>query len=386
MNRFFISISAIFLAYVTFGFYLSQYQMDLLGKETSGQNIFYNYKLHQNIYSQVSIGSGTPSSISDELKRAKSKFVLFTDLNPVINLDQDRYILNTAQLFGAKILTEKNSYSIYSAQNKNVSQYYSLSDLKKEENNLIIIDHMNTRLDPMPLADGLDVLNLKNLANKVWINKKMSTIWSLLFYPFNPRLSLLRLYRDPDDELQIFDKRAQQKKTNLYLASEATARAIPITNWLVKFPSYENVFNMASERLLMTSELSNNMDIDKKAIFESLKKGSFYVSIDTLGDSTGFETFILSKRFNKYIFMGDEFNFDPTMRLFFKLPREPNAFHEVILYKDGQRIDHRNTSIGDFPLPGAGVYRLQVRLETNLPFPDAHKWLTWIFTNNFYIR
>lgn len=386
MNRFFISISGFFLAYVTFGFYLSQYQFDLLGKEVKSPNIFYNYKVHQNIYSQMSIGSGTFSSISDELKRTQSKFVIFTDLNPIVTLDQDRYLMNVGQLFGAKILTDKKSYTVYSPIQKNPASYYDLNELKNNLSQILVVDHLNTNREAVEFADGLDVINLKNLATKAWTNKKVSTIWSLVFYPFNPRLSLLRLYRDPDDEIQKFDIESQKRKINLYLSSEATARAIPITNWLVKFPSYENVFDMASERLLMTAELSNNMDVDKKAVFEGLKKGNFYVSVDTLGDSTGFETYMISKRYNQHIFMGSEFKFDPTLRLYFKLPREPNAFHEVILYKDGQRIDHRNTSIGDFPITSKGVYRLQVRLDTNLPFPDAHKWLTWIFTNNFYIK
>jgi hypothetical protein len=335
----------------------------------------------------MSIGSGTYGSISEESKRSQSKFILFTDLNPSVNLDQDRYILNTGQLFGSKIINNLNSYTVYSPYNKNVINYYNFTYLEKYPQDVLVIDHMNTNLEPVMFADGLDVINLKNLAHKVWINKKVSTLWSLLFYPFNPRVALLRLYRDPDDELKIFDQASLKKKTNLYLSSEATAKAVPITNWLIKFPSYENVFNIASERLLMTSELSSNIDDDRKALFNSLKKGSFYISIDTLGDSTGFESYLVSSNHQKkYSFMGDETQFDSTLRLFFKLPREPNVYHEVILYKNGVRIDHRNTSIGDFPITEKGVYRIQVRLSTTLPFPDADKWLTWIFTNNFYVN
>jgi hypothetical protein len=380
------TISAFFLAYVTFGFYLSQHQFDLLGPDIKNQNIFFNYKLHQNIYSNVSIGSGTYQSISEESKQIKSKFILFTDLNPVTDLDHDRYLMNMGQLFGAKILNENFSYTVYSPTNKDIRNYYNTRFLENYPEDIIVINHMNTNKPFLDSADGLDVVNLKNLAFKVWTNKKASTLWSLAFYPFNSKLSLLRLYRDPDDELKIFDEMSQKKKTNLYLSSEATAKAIPVTNWLIKFPSYENIFTIASERLLMTSELSNNIDQDQAAIFKSLKTGSFYVSIDTLGDSTGFEAYIKSQNSNKYVFMGSDANHDSSMRLFYKLPKEPNAYFEVTLYKNGERIDHRSTATGDFPITDRGVYRIQVRLETRLPFPDANKWLTWIFTNNFYIN
>lgn len=375
------------MGYVIYGFYLSQFQFNLIGKDIAGQNVFYNYKLHQNIYTQMSIGSGTYSSIAEEHRRTQSKFVLFTDLNPATILDQDRYLTNTGQLFGAKILTDTAAYTVYSPTDKNSANYYDLAYLKNNSKDYLIIDHLNTSFEGISHADGVDALNLKTMAYKVGANKKISTIWSLIFYPFNPRLSLLRLYRDPVDELKLFDQKSLTQKVNLHLSSEVTARAVPVTNWLLKFPSYENVFNMASQRVLVTSELTTNMSIDKYPLFDALKRGSFYISIDTLGDSTGFETYIVTDKKNEYIFMGDEHTLRPNMRLVFRLPREPNTHHEVILYKNGQRIDHRNTSFGDFPITSSGVYRLQVRLETVLPFPDAdNKWLTWIFTNNFYIR
>lgn len=386
MNKFFIGISTLFLGYIAFGFYLSFYSLNLFSKDIKINNLFYNYKIQQNIYTNISIGSGTFQSITTEAQQVKSNFLLFTDLNPQINLDPDKYVMNMGHLFGAKIINEDRSYTVYSPNNKIVTNYTDPLFLKDHKNEILVINHMNTTKKWIETGDGLDVFNLKNSAYKVGLNKKISTLWSLLFYPFNSRLSLLRLYRDPNEELKIFDILSQKQKQNMYLSSEATAKAIPFANWLVKFPSYENIFEIASERIIITSELSHNIKNDKISLFRALKSGSFYISIDSLGDSNGFESYISDSNTNQYTLMGDSTQLTTNLKLHFKLPKEPNVFHEVVLYKNGERIDHLNTVSGDFIIKTKGVYRLQVRLNVNLPFPDAHKWLTWIFTNNFYVN
>lgn len=387
MNRVLIAFSSLFLMYVSFGFYLSQYQFDFFDKETKLKpGFFYNYKTHLNIYSEVSIGSGGYSTIAEEAKHVKSKFIIYTDVNPETQLLPDSYYLNIAQLYGAKILSPDFSYSVYSHSYKNTQDYYNQNYLTNYPENQIVISHLEKPLPNDFPFDGIDAINLKTMANRVWKTKPFSTIWSLIFFPFNPKVSLFRLYRDPTDELRLFDQLSLERKTNLYLSSEVTAKAVPMTNWLIKFPSYEQVLSLASIRLLTPKELINDIESDSKQAFEILKSGSYYISIDALGDSTGFESYIYSKNKNEYIFMGGRTAHDPSMNLFYHLPKEPNVYYEVVLLKDGKRYDYRTVSSGDFKINEPGVYRLQISLNTKLPFPDANKWLTWIFTNNFYVN
>ena len=83
--------------------------------------------------------------------------------------------------------------------------------------------------------------------------------------------------------------------------------------------------------------------------------------------------------------MGDDIKLDNKTQIYYKLPSEPTAFYEVVLFKNGVRLDHLNTFEGLFSIKSPGVYRLQVRLSPRFPLPDAIKWITWIYTNNFYI-
>ena len=53
---------------------------------------FYDYTLSNRIYTNLSIGSGDPLTISTEAKNAQIDYVLLTDRNPYYNLDSDVYL------------------------------------------------------------------------------------------------------------------------------------------------------------------------------------------------------------------------------------------------------------------------------------------------------
>jgi len=153
---------------------------------------------------------------------------------------------------------------------------------------------------------------------------------------------------------------------------------------LVKFPSYESSFSIASQHILSQSELTGDITQDNGKIMQALKQQRSYVAFDALGDSDGFEVYILQK--NKKFFLGDDIKLHNNLNLYYKLPSEPNAFYEVVLYRNGVRLDHLNTFEGIFKINTSGNYRIQVRLSPRFPLPDAIKWITWIYTNNFYVK
>lgn len=381
MNRFFSLITFFIICFLIYAFYISQFEFQLFSSKNSVSKFFYDYRLSENIHTSLTLGSGTVASVANEAKRAQQNFLLFTDVLPAVELDQDIYLNRIGLLFGQKIINESHRQIIYKFT-KNSAE--TVVDLKIESPSL------KTGFDLKHLedtdADGIEVINLKILSQKSWQKSKISTAWSLLLYPFNPRLSLMRLYSEPNDELRIFDQISQKKKFSLFLGAEASARAIPITNLIMKFPSYERVLSVGSQHLLLSSELTGNIELDKVQIIHALKNGQFYVAFDELGDPTGFETYVINGKSKKYFFLGDSIPYGHDQQIYYKLPSEPNIFFEVVLFKNGIRVDHLNTFEGIFKIKGPGVYRIQVKLSPRLPLPDATKWLTWIYTNNFYFQ
>lgn len=400
MNKILATFAFFLISFFIYGFYISQFELNFIQRKVKTSDFFYDYKLAMNIHTNLSIGSEPLSVVLSEAKKAQNKIIMITDLNPQIKSPQDNYLHNVAILQGAKYGYKDSRLIYYSTNEKNLGlkkgeSQLLLSDLlsyekSKNSDTLLVLAHPFktgfTWSGPIPDAlDGIEIANLKSLSLQSWSYSKLSTIWSILLYPFNPKLALMRLFHEPTEELMLFDQISQQRKFVAFQGAEASARAIPLADWLVKFPSYESVLSISSNHLLLTSELTGNISKDKNKILSALKMGQFYICFDALGDPKGFEAYLLDEANQKKHSMGSTVSSSKNIHFYFKLPIEPTSFYEVVLYKNGERADTLNTFEGFFPIQGPGVYRIQVRISPKFPLPDAIKWLTWIYTNNFYI-
>lgn len=353
-----------------------------------------------NIHTNLSIGSEPLSVVLSEAKMAQNKFMMITDLNPQVKSPDDSYLQNVGVLQGAKYGYKDSRLIYYSTKEKNLGlkqgeSQLLLSDLlsqsaDKNSDSLVVLAHpfkvgFSWTGELPDGLDGIEIANLKSMSQQSWNYSKISTIWSILLYPFNPKLALMRIFQEPTEELMLFDQASQKRKLVAFQGAEASARAIPLADWLIKFPSYEKVLTIASNHLLLTSELTGNMSQDKVKILSALKNGQFYICFDGLGDPKGFEAYVLDAPKQRRYSMGQEIKMSKDLQFYFKLPTEPTSFYEVVLLKNGERVDTLNTFEGVFPLQGPGTYRIQVRISPRFPLPDAIKWLTWIYTNNFYI-
>lgn len=395
------SFAFFLISFFIYGFYVSQFELNFIPRKVKTNDAYYDYRLGMNIHSNLSIGSEPLSVILSEARLAQDKFILMTDLNPQMKLPNDSYLQNIGVLHGAKYGYKDSRLIYFSAAEKNLGlrtgeSQLQLSDLLSEEpskspNSISVLAHpfktgFNWTGEIPPGLDGVEIVNLKSMSQASWNYSKLSTIWSLILYPFNPKLALIRLFQEPSEELNLFDEVSQKRHFVAFQGAEASARAIPLADWLVKFPSYERVLSIASNHLLLTSELSGNMEEDRKKILTALKFGQFYVCFDALGDPKGFETYLYKEGSLKKFSLGSHIEKTKNLRLYFKLPAEPVSFYEVVLLRNGKRIDTLNTFEGLFNISEPGTYRLQVRISPRLPLPDAIKWLTWIYTNNFYIK
>ncbi len=400
MNKLLASLAFLLINFFIYGFYISQFDLDFVQKTVKTSDFYYDYKVSMNVHSNLSIGSEPLSIILTDAKKAQNNFLMLTDLNPPAKLPIDNYFQNIGILFGAKYGYKDSRLIYYSAQEKNLGLKNGESQLllsnllsqsaQKNPDALLVLAHpfkvgFTWHGDLPSGLDGIEIANLKSLSQQSWNYSKLSTLWSILLYPFNPKLALMRIFQEPSEELMLFDSVSQKRHLVAFQGAEASARAIPLADWLVKFPSYERVFSVASNHLLLTSELTGNIAKDSAKILTALKGGQFYICFDALGNPKGFETYLLDDSTQKRFSMGASVKLNSDLKLYFKLPAEPTSFYEVVLYKNGERVDTLNTFEGVFPLKGAGTYRLQVRISPQLPLPDAIKWLTWIYTNNFYI-
>lgn len=400
--RLWIALSTALIAYFTYGFYISQYEVSVVTDRLEKENPpgFYDYRGVINVHTDLSIGSSPPQQVIQAARNVGLDFLMLTDLNQFTPMSGfEGYQGNTLVMAGVKISYLDSRLIYYStksslpADNLGDSQI-QLADLMSQRaeanpETLLILAHPYKAGfswgGQIPTGlDGLEILNTKSLSNRTWEKSKASTIWSLLTYPFNPRLAFLRLFAEPIEEIDLFDSIGRQRKFIGFAGAEASARAIPLANYLIKFPSYQRSFEFVTNHVLLTSELTGHPSNDRQKIFQALKKGQFYTSLDLIGDPKGFNAYLEDR--GRIFPLGSTVKLNPTTRLHVRLGSTPNSFYEIVIFKDGARFSTFNVPEVEMKMTEPGSYRVQVRVSPYLPLPDAKRWITWIYSNHLHVR
>jgi hypothetical protein len=231
--------------------------------------------------------------------------------------------------------------------------------------------------DYPPGLDGLEIINLSDVWQQAWQQKKWSFFLSLLIFPFNEKLALLRLFQPPDEQLHLWDELAQRQRVVGIAGTGSEGK--------LRYPSYETLFSLVRDHVLMRSELTGNTAGDLEKIASALRLGQFYMCLDILGNPKGFNAVIRSKEGQIYT-MGSEIPFHEGLSLEINLPQKPKVPFDTIIYRNGERMMTSNSQVTQYFVNTPGVYRVQVRVIPTLPLPDGKKWIPWIYTNMFFVQ
>jgi hypothetical protein len=402
MIRVLISLTLLLLFYFVYGFYLSQSNLIVIPSnlKTESPNGFYDYRGATNVRTDLSNGSSTPLEVISEARLAGLDFVFLTDVNQFeqsepLNGYNGNLLVSVAGEYS--FLDSRLLYYDFNSDKKPRDQgeatVYFTDLLSKQWNEnkdtLVVLAHpINngpTWTGPYPPGlNGIEILNPKAISSNAWMRSKLNVIWSFVIYPFNPRHAFLRLFREPSEEISLWNELSKDRPTLAFSGADASARAVPWANALFKFPSYQKSMEITQNHILLTSELTGNYQKDRQKILTALRRGNFYVSLDLLGDPKGFLAVIEDKE--KNILMGEKIKFNRNLKLRATLPIEPTAFYEIVLFKDGEREFTSNEKELVYQVPSPGIYRVIVRVSPRLPFPEGKQWITWIYTNNFYVE
>ncbi|MBK7843968.1 MAG: hypothetical protein IPJ71_09760 [Bdellovibrionales bacterium] len=167
--------------------------------------------------------------------------------------------------------------------------------------------------------------------------------------------------------------------------SDAEAKLRISQKYSIEFPSYSTLFGLVRNHILLPSELTGDGKSDRVKIASAIRKGQFYMSLDSLANPRGFIS-LIERLHQPPVLIGGDLKFEAGMILKTVLPQKPNVPFDVIYYRNGERIMVSNSVETTLRLPGPGVYRVMVRVIPTLPLPDGKKWIPWIFTNPFFVR
>lgn len=358
-------------------------------------NRFYDYSGITHVHSKLSTGSGTIAEIALSAKKARCQFVILTDLNAMTKLaEAEGYMNDILMISGGEHTYLGGHLLVYNLANpeilKSIGQNQILFNdwlhqAKKEKKGGFLVaahpflPHKNMDALNLPGLQGMEVLNLDSIWNDQWARSKTSILWSFLLLPINADLAYLRLFHEPDREIQAWDEIAQSKKMVGFAGSDSTANAIPFPEKSFKFPSYIRSFRLMKNHVLLKSELTGQFKEDKRKILEALAQGSFYFSLDLIGDPAGFY-FLATQNHQEYL-PGAQLKRNQPIILTIDLGREIDLPYEINLLRNGKKIAGSNRSFLKFEVKQSGTYRAVVRVIPTLPLPDGKTWFPWIYTN-----
>ncbi|MEK6556491.1 MAG: hypothetical protein AABZ31_14680 [Bdellovibrionota bacterium] len=391
------SLSLLFI-FLIYGVLLSRYSPsvfsnDLVFKDPEG---LYDYSGVMNVHTIAGSGSGTIPEIAEAAEEGGINFVVFTDLNtPQEAREDEGYINNVLVLVGSQykyldsLLLNIDGNLDDRLQGAGRSQIL-LTDILSDEtrtpgNGMFILAHP---LKPgykwsgeYPVGlDAIEVFNLKGIWQWTWLKDHSSFIWTLITYPFNPKLAFARLFAESsDEEIDLWDQLNRDRKV-IGISGSAAESRVRFLGHVYQFPSYQTLFSIMRNHVLLTSELTGSFEVDKKKIMAALKQGQSYMSLDLLANPKGFNSYIKDSDGKKYL-IGSEIKTKKNLELVVQLPSKPHVPFQVIVYRDSQRILTSTSPTTSLPIREPGSYRVVVRLRVILPIPDGKKWIPWIFTN-----
>lgn len=390
------------LSYFMVGFYISQNDLVVIPTSIESENYpgYYDYRGVMNVRSSLSSGSSPVSEIINDAKAAGIDFLVVTDTN------QFKTPESSSSYHGSLLVLQEGEYSFLDSRllflsNEKHPSFHDISEAQvfladqisrgpreKKDGLVVLASPFSPRekwIGNYPSGlDGIEILNPKAISDSAWIRSKATVLWSLLMYPFNPRYSFLRLFREPSEELALWDQLTQGRKISGFAGADASAKAFPFSDYLIKFPSYQMSMEIASNHVLLNSELTGSFLKDKQKIYTAMRSGNFYTSIDLLGDPKGFISLLKHKGSEHLI--GSQVKFGDDMKIWAKLPHRPRAFFEMILFRNGERVLTSNDTEFTYDVTEPGVYRVVVRVAAAFPIPDGNKWIGWIYTNPFYVN
>lgn len=397
-----LGFSIFVFAFLIYGIFLGLFQFKIILPEIDSQNPagYYDYRGVTNVHSNASTGSGSYSEVLQYAKNSKLDWIVITEVNLPARPDfiegyfQDMLVLTGGEYsyFDSRLLYYGSKSVDEPPAGQSQTQVYFadlLSQSKRTQNDFVVLAHpyypRYAWKSDYPIGlNGIEVINLKSVLDKTWRESKGRTIWSLFLYSFNPSMAFLNIYSNPDDELNLWDQLNKKQRVVGFAGNDTTAKVPLSDEKYLKFPSYETSFGLVSNHVLLQTELTGDYKKDKQKIFNALREGQFYMSLDFLGNPRGFYAEVQDG--DKIYYMGSEIPMKKDLKLVIELPKGMKAPFQVNVKKDGESYSTSTSNKTILNLSAPGIYRIEVRVNPKLPIPRGDRWVPWIYTNNFIIK
>ena len=321
------------------------------------------------VHTTLSDGTGTPEEVARAAREAGAAFVVVTDHNTDAARTFSGYRDGVLVLVGAEISTHQGHLLGLGVRP------LAFPPAADARNALDDVHHLGGAAfaahPASPRAElawsgwelggpwGVEVLN----ADSLWRRAPWpALLGGLLAYPFAPARAIAGSLDRPGEAIARWDALLRRRDAAGVAGVDAHG-----------FPSYENLFRVLRNHVLLDAPLSGEAARDAAAVHEALARGRSYMAVEALAPAGGF--FFHAARGDDRWQMGDTVAPAPdlALRAGGRLPRGAR----VELYRNGARIAAGEGGI-ELAAPAPGAYRVEVRVAG---------WdVPWILSNPIYVH
>jgi len=331
------------------------------------------------VHSVHSDGVGDVDEIVAAAKRARLDFVIITDHNDFDLKPQERYADGVLVIVGTEISTRSGHVLGLGVPEPTFRFTDDAAEVFEDIDHLggfaMVAHPMSPESDfqwrgwDLPGGWGIELLN----GDSQWRAAPWpAVIASLINYPLDSSYALLNVLTLPDEARRRWDRLLTTRDVPMVVGSDAHGGVRLGSQMTVPVPSYEALFRLAQNHVLLDEPLSGDAVRDAAAIVSSLGRGRGYVALDALAAGSGF--FFNAERGSQRWDMGDTVSLSssPVLRAGGQVPNGST----VTLRRNGDIIS-RNEQALSWPVMAPGVYRVEV----NAPGWDV----PWVVSNPIYV-
>jgi len=330
------------------------------------------------VHTSLSDGGGTPDEVVRAAKAAGLGFVVITDHNHLDAKPFEGYHDGVLVLVGTEVSTTAghilglgipDPVFRFSGDGRD-----TLDDIAHLGGFAFAAHPLSPRADlaftgwDLPGSWGLELLN----GDTEWRRAGARLGWTFVLYRLNARYALLQSLSPADAALARWDELLARRDVVGIAAADAHSR-VPLTRKRsLRWPSYESLFGLAQDVLLLDRPLSGSASEDIAVVLDALRRGRLYLGLTGVAPADGF-SFVAEGGGERYT-MGETAPLDSglVLKAGGRMPRGA----EIVLKRDGQVLARAAEKI-EAPVAGSGVYRVEVRVPGG-PVP-------WVITNPIYV-
>lgn len=332
------------------------------------------------VHTTYSDGGGRPAEVARAAKAAGLGFVAISDHNNLDAKPFEGYHDGVLVLVGAEISTTAGHVLGLGLREKPLFRFSgdardAFDDIHHLGGRAFLAHPTNLRAEFLWTdwdAAGDWGLELHN-GDSQW---RAAGLWRLartgLLYALNPRQALLGTVGEPEEALRRWDAALARRDVAGITGADAHSR-VPVTRKRgLRFPSYEALFGLAHNVVLLDAPLAGDAVADGARVVEALAAGRAYVALEALAPADGF--FFDARSTGRRYSMGETAAPAPDLR--FRAGGRMPEGTRLRLLKDGQLIAEERGTL-DVAASAAGVYRVEARVDGSLA--------PWVISNPIYV-